>query len=116
MTIPEENQHKVAFFLGYPAKILQPDSTDYNKIFANRMTNLPQYTVARVDQLLTIIEETRTHLDDTRRDANVTRVGEISIDANLSDRYIYKQYNRYVGELSKTLDIPRNNSPGMVRW
>lgn len=106
---------KIVFLLGYPAKVLVSDSTHYNDVIAQRFRNLKQVTVDRVTELLALIDETRTNLDDTRSDANVSGVGEISLDPRLSDKYIYKQYRRYIRELSNMLDVPIRSSGGMTK-
>ena len=107
--IPTQQRADAVFFLGYPAKVLVPDSTHYNRIIYNRFIDIDQATVDRVDELITLIKETRTKLDNTRDDANVSQVGEIGIDPNLADHYISKQYKRYIRELSATLDVPVRN-------
>lgn len=104
--VPVDQRADVVFFLGLPAKIIVSDSTHYNRIVENRFKNVDQSTVDRVDELITLIKETRTKLDNTRDDANVSQVGEIGIDPNLADHYILKQYKRYIRELSVVLDIP----------
>ena len=102
-----EMQEKVVFYLGYPAKIIEPNSTHYNGTFHDYLKDLTQFTVDRVGQLITLIEETRTKLDATRDDGHVNRVGEIGLSPDKVTTYISKQYNRYLNELSMTLDIPR---------
>lgn len=105
-----DKQNKIVFLLGYPAKVLVEDSTHFNRILKNRMLNILDDTVTTVDELLALIDSTRTKLDDTRDDSNVNRVGEIGLDPQYSDHYIAKQYRRYIRELSSVLDIPIRQS------
>ena len=112
--ITAANQNLIVFYLGYPAKVLVPNSTHYNKIIANRMTNLLDATVTTVEGLLTLITETRTKLDATRDDANVTNVGEIALSPDYVDKYIVRQYDRYLKELSSILDIPMRRNTNKV--
>ena len=74
ISLTDEQKEKVVFLLGYPAKILVPSSTHYNKIVANRMDEVTQATVERVTELLTLIYKTRTNLDNTQLEAHVTQV------------------------------------------
>ncbi len=117
--IASDKQTKIVFYLGYSAKTLVDNSTSYNRIIQKRMTNLSVDTIAMVDSLLALIEETRTKLDATRDDSNVTRVGEIGLSPDHVDVCITKQYKRYIRELGTLLDIPVAVTGGGsvgVRW
>ena len=108
--IAAEDQAKIVFYLGYPAKVIVKSSTHFNGIIADRFLDLEQTTVDQVTALLALIESTRTKLDDTRDDAQVTSVGEINLDPAYVDKYIAKNYRRYINEISSLLDIPIRKS------
>ena len=76
MDLTTEVAHKVIFYLGYPAKTIQKDSTHFNGILLQRTQKLTQETKDRVDELVALIDETRTQMDATRADSSVTSVGE----------------------------------------
>ena len=108
-------QERVIFYLGYPSKILRDNSTHFNRILNNRMTNLSDFGVQRVKELVDKIEDARTKLDQTPEDAHVSSIDEISLDTSMAVTNIQKQYTRYVKELSSFLDIPirKNNGAGV---
>lgn len=108
-----EAQDEVVFYLGYPAKVLVKDSTHFNRILQERLEDLSVETISRVSSLLALIKETRTKLDATRDDSNVNKVGEIGLDPKYADKYIQKNYKRYVRELSETLDITIRGTSGL---
>ena len=112
----EQQKSDVIFFLGHPAKTINPDSTHYNGILDDRMKNLLATTVTRVDELIALIKSTREKLDATRDDANVSKVGEIMLDPKYTSKYIQSQHNRYLRELSTTLDIPQLGSSGRISF
>ena len=106
------------YYLGYPAKILIENSTDYNGIISARLKNISAFVIAQVDALISLIESTRTKLDNTRDDGNVSGVGDISLDPSMTDLYIKKQYNRYINELGTMLGIAPmlGGNTVSIRW
>ena len=110
--LDDQDRADVVFYLGYPAKIVNENSTHYSGIYDDRMNRLAPATVARVKELLALIKETRTQLDNTRADSHVNRVGEIGLSPQYVSTNIRAQYNRYIGELSRILDIPSITGQG----
>ena len=102
----------VAFFLGYPSKILVENSTSYNPIFKDFMQNLSDVTVERVGDLLSLIRAARKNLDESQKNAHTTGIDELSFDASLAVTNIQKQYKRYIKELANLLDYPVRSAPG----
>lgn len=111
-SLSNENKEKVVFLLGYPSKILLDNSTHFNRILVSRMDNLTDYTKKRVEELITLAYKARLNLDNTQTDAHVTQVDEIGLDSSMAVDNIYKQYNRYIKEISSLLDIPIRKGGG----
>ena len=109
-----EQKNKVVFHLGYPAKTLIEGSIYYNYIMADRMNNLPQGTVDEVASILAKIEQSKKNLDDSQLKGNVTQVEQLGFDPTYNSTYMYKEFRRYVRELSSTLDIPIFKSSGSM--
>lgn len=101
-----EEIERCVFFLGYPAKVLRKDSTHYNRIIVRRFENISEITVARVKELIDLIDIARINLDKTQLDGHVANVDEISLDTSRAVSNVERQYYRYRKELSYTLDIP----------
>lgn len=110
MSLSQDFQNEIVFLLGYPHKVLVANSTHYNRIIVNRMTELLPQTITRVTDILTKARTARTNLDNAQLQANVQRIGDINLDATRGTTYIYQQYERYLDELSSVLDIPRRNT------
>ena len=111
--LSQQQQTEVAFYLGYPNKILQPDSTNYNQIFVNYLHNISDEALARVGELLELIKGMRKQLDQTSVDAHVTGIDELSFDARAKIDNVQRQYKRYIYELANTLDIRVKRVPGL---
>ena len=110
-----DQMDQVAFYLGYPNKILVDNSTNFNRIFSQRMMNITQGTAKRVAKLLGLISDARASLDESKESAHVQNVDDVSLDTNRAVENIQRQYRRYINELGSTLNIPvRMISGGIV--
>ena len=77
-----DQMDQVAFYLGYPNKILVDNSTNFNRIFSQRMMNITQGTAKRVSKLLGLISDARASLDESKESAHVQNVDDVSLDSN----------------------------------
>ena len=104
--LTDEQKERITFLLGYPSKILRDNSTHFNRIFNNRLTNLSDIAVNQIGELLDLVTVARKKLDESQDEAKVASVDGLSFDTSRAVTNIKSQYYRYLKEIGSLLDIP----------
>lgn len=105
MTLSTQEQHDSVFYLGYPAKILIPTSTHFQKTLSDRFLNLIPEAEARVRKLLRLIKKVDDQLEEALCRMTTNKVEDITINQNEKNQ-LRMERKKYIKELSHTLDIP----------
>jgi hypothetical protein len=99
-----QEKAKIVLHLGWPAKTIISGSTDYSKIFSDRLENL----TAPFEQEVRIILEKLLKNDDSLEEARL-RLGAKKVDGiELRDDELYqlrKEKKRLLHQLSDLLDL-----------
>lgn len=106
MALSAEDKIRVAFALCYPGTITTVGNVNYNSVFNDRVTNIPNVVQDRVLALLAKIDAIDERLNESPAKSNVKRIDEIEFDTGMSFDLIRKESNRLRMELSRALDIP----------
>ena len=113
MALTDQQKYDAIFYLGYASKVLDPGSTHYEKILADRLEGLHAVAESRVISLLAEISAARTKFTASSGRMLVKRVGDIELNTD-EHLYINKEYRRLLDELSSLLDIPRRGGGGRM--
>ena len=113
MALTETQQHDVIFYLGWPGKTLVTSSTHYNKVIADRLTNLNTNTETQVTGLLAEIVALRTKYGASTSRMLVKKVGDIELNTD-EHHTLGREYRRVLRDLSQLLDIPLKKGGGMT--
>lgn len=104
MALTSTEKARIILFLGWSAKTLIVDSTDYSKIVADRMENLTAPFEAEIRTLLNRLIETDSNLEKSQARLGAKKIGDIE----LRDDEIYllkKEKRRLVATLSNLIGI-----------
>lgn len=104
MALTDKLKDCIVFYLGWPAKTLVVDSTDYSKIFSDRLTDFSSDSEKRIKGLLEKIEGIDTQLEEARCRASTSKVDDITLNPD-EIMLLKKERNRCIKELSCFLDI-----------
>lgn len=95
---------KIVLYLGWPAKTIIEDSTDYSKTFSDRLENFNASFESEIRTLLTKILAVDTCLDEAKNRLGAKQVGDIQ--TNEAEMYeLKKERKRLVKILSGILDL-----------
>lgn len=112
MALTSSQKMNCVFFLGWPAKTLIVDSTNYNSTVANRLTNLDADSEALVIGILTKLTNLQTKYDASSARMLVKKVGDIELNTD-EHMGLGKEFKRQLRDLSNLLDIPLMGKGGV---
>jgi len=104
MALTDKQKDCVVFYLGWPAKTLVVDSTDYSKIFSDRLTDLSTDSEKRIKGILDKLEDIDKQLDEARCRVSTLKVQDIQLNPEEIDQ-LKKERRRCIKELSCFLDL-----------
>lgn len=107
-----EDQADVVFFLGYPGKILVPQSTDYNGILANRLLDMSVQVENQIATQLVKIRTVRLRIESSTKRMLASQVGDIKLNEN-EHPLLQKEQKRLLRELGDLTGIPYCKSGGV---
>jgi hypothetical protein len=114
MAFSSEDKHRIIFSLCYAGSVIDPNSVLYNSIVSDRLNNLSLYTEEQALKLVDKIDSLKTAIEGGYKKDNVTRIGDIELEAGKSTDLMRKELRRLLMELSKLLDLPSQCNYGNV--
>lgn len=104
--LTQDDKYRVIFALCLNGEVITETSVNFNSIVRDRLNIDNTHIEDRVIQLLEKIDLIKTRLEDSPKNSNVKRIGDIELDTEKSHSLIKKEYQRLLSELSSLLDIP----------
>lgn len=112
MALTTAQKADVVFYLGWPAKSLQTDSTHYNPTLDDRLTNLPSDAESQVTTLLGEISTLRSKFTASSGRMLVKKVGDIELNTGEHEK-LREEQRRLIRDLALVLDIPQRKVGGV---
>jgi len=109
--LSDKEKNQILFHLGWPLKTIIPESTHYDGIVSNRLTNLNEYIEEIVRKLLCEIEDVRERILEAQKRLSAKKVDSIELRDDEIDGLKNELY-RLSKELAKALDIRFLKSSG----
>jgi len=113
MALSDKQKADVIFFLGWPAKTLIENSTNYNRTTAQLLENLNTVIESQVQHLLEKLRANDTRLEEAQDRLSAKRVGDIELNTNELET-LKAERNRLRKLLSQLLDIPMVGGSGAM--
>jgi len=105
MAFDTDEKAIILYHLGYPAKVVDPNSIEYNSIVNDRFENFPSEFEDIVRGLIDQIAATKLNITSSQGDMRVKQVGDIVLNSdNVSSNLKIELKNLYV-ELSNLMNI-----------
>ena len=105
MALTNKEQQCIVFYLGWPSKTLDVDSTHYSKIFGDRLLNLDSDAEVKIRNILTKIENIRAQLEDAACRFTTKKVDNIELREDEMEKLCALE-RKCVRWLSEYLDLP----------
>ena len=112
MAFTTTQKAEIIFNLGYASRILDSNSLDYNKIFADRLDGHSAESELIISKILKQIKDVREKLILSQDIMKVKRVGDIELN-NEENMLLRKDLKRLLKDLAMVLDIPLKKSSGV---
>lgn len=113
MALTDRQKADVIYFLGWPAKTLVANSTNYNKITADRLENLTAVIESQVDKLLDKLRANEERLESAQDRLTAKKVDDIELNDKEIDM-LRGERARLCKLLSRLLDIPVAGGSGIM--
>lgn len=112
MALLDNEKYDILFYLGYPGKVLVPDSTHFSNILADRLENLNINIEGIVRNILAELSSIDTQLNEARCRLSAMSVGDIKMN-NRELSQLKSERNFWIRRLSDELDIPITKKGGV---
>lgn len=111
MALTDAQKHKVVFVLGWSGLTIVVNSTQYNSVVVNRLTNLNAEIERIVLGLLDRIDSIDVKLDAAACRLSASEIQDIVLNPE-EIRMLRSERKRLIRQLSDHLDIPIESSNG----
>lgn len=105
MAMNDAEKGEALFFLGYSARTLVPDTTDYSPRVAEKFTRIPDHFEVRIRKTLQRIRDIDNKLDEATARYSVTEIEGVKLNAQESSM-LRSERRRLQLQLSNLLDLP----------
>lgn len=113
MALADDQKQRILYHLCLPALSIVENSTHYNSIYNDRLSDIDSTIQTIVEEILECIEEAETALKDAKKCLKVQSVDGITINTDHLKNLKY-EYHRLAKKLACTLDLPMGNRGSMV--
>jgi hypothetical protein len=104
MSLTANEKAKIVLYLGWPAKTIIEDSTDYSKTFVDRLNNLTSPFEVEVRDLLSKTLAIDNCLSEAKLRLGAKKIGDIETnDAEIYE--LKKERKRIIKQLAALLDL-----------
>ena len=105
MAFTTKEKATILYHLGYPSKIVDPTSIEYNSIINGRFLNVPFDSENIARELLADIESLKAQLVKARCSMGTKQVADITLNPDEFDRNLKRELKRIYNELSELMNI-----------
>ena len=105
MAFTSEEKAKILYFLGYPAKVTDPNSLEYNSIVNDRFESFPADAEPIARDLISQVEALKTKLTQSHGDMRVKKVGDIELNPDKVASNLKSELKRLYLEISELMNI-----------
>lgn len=112
MALTDKEKHKAVYYLGWSGLTIVTDSTQYNSVVVDRLTDLNTEIERIVKGLLERLDKIEECLDDAKCRLSAKSVDGITMNPE-EIRMLRGERKKWVRQLSDHLDIPIESSSGV---
>jgi len=105
MAFTDTEKAEVLYYLGYPAKVIDPDSLEYNSLVNSRLVNFPEDFEAFVRKIVVDIKELEAQLKKSQCTMGTKQVGDIVLNPDKVASNLKREFKRLLMELSEVTNI-----------
>lgn len=107
MAFTSTEKATILYYLGYPAKVVDINSLEYNSMVNSRFENYPVDGEPIVRDLLTQIAALKAALTKAQCTMGTKQVGDIHLNPDMVGSNLKKELKRLYTELSEMMNITR---------